>query len=243
MGVHRQHRRVDADRAPTKSSATSICRSRKPTGDYYGGTRPGNNLFAESLVCLDVKTGKRKWHFQTLHHGLWDYDLPAAPILADITVERPPDQGGRAGDQAGVPLRVRSRHRQAGVADRRAAGAAGERARREDSPTQPIPTKPPAFDQQGVAENDLIDFTPELKAEAKKIVDEYNYGPLYTPPEVVGTPKGKKGTIYVPGTNGGADWGGAAFDPETGILYVPSTHMPDIIGLVHSQNPESNCRG
>jgi quinoprotein glucose dehydrogenase len=110
------------------------------------------------------------------------------------------------------------------------------------SPTQPIPSKPPAFDQQGVSDKDLLDYTSELNAAAKKIIDEYNYGPLFTPPEVVDTPKGKNGTIYLPGTNGGADWGGAAFDPETGILYVPSTHMPDIVGLVHSQNPESNLQ-
>jgi quinoprotein glucose dehydrogenase len=108
------------------------------------------------------------------------------------------------------------------------------------SPTQPIPTKPPAFDQQGVSESDLLDYTPELKAESLRIINQYNYGPLFTPAEVVGTPKGKMGTIYAPGTNGGADWGGAGFDPESGILYIPSAHLPDIIGLVHSENPESN---
>jgi quinoprotein glucose dehydrogenase len=107
------------------------------------------------------------------------------------------------------------------------------------APTQPVPTKPPAFDQQGVSEKDLVDFTPELKAEALKIVSRYNYGPLYTPPEVVGTGKGKEGTIFMPGTNGGGNWGGASFDPETGILYVPSANLPDIIGLVKSQHPES----
>ena len=94
------------------------------------------------------------------------------------------------------------------------------------SPTQPIPTKPPAFDQQGVTENDLIDFTPELKAEALKIVSQYKYGPVYTPPTLL-NPNGPKGTIFMPGTNGGADWGGAAFDKETGILYVPSSHLSD----------------
>ena len=100
------------------------------TGDYYGGTRPGNNLFAESIVCLDAKTGKRVWHFQTLHHGLWDYDLPAAPVLADITVNGRRIKARRAGLEAGVRLRARSHQRPAGVADRRAAGAAGQRARR-----------------------------------------------------------------------------------------------------------------
>ena len=107
------------------------------------------------------------------------------------------------------------------------------------SPTQPIPTKPPAFDQQGVSEKDLIDFTPELKAEALKIVSEYKYGPLYTPPVLHGSPEGPKGTLLMPGTNGGADWGGAAFDKETGILYVPSAHLPDVLALGKSQHPES----
>ena len=90
-----------------------------------------------------------------------------------------------------------------------------------------------------MTENDLIDFTPELKAEAKKIVSEYKYGPLYTPPVLLGSADGPKGTLLVPGTNGGADWGGAAFDPETGILYVPSAHMPTVIALGKSQHPES----
>ena len=210
------------------------------TGDYYGGTRPGNNLFAESIVCLDAKTGKRVWHFQTLHHGLWDYDLPAAPILTDIRVNgRTVKALAQVTKQAYTFVLDRTNGKPIFPVEERAVPK-GEAPGEWYSPTQPIPTRPPAFDQQGVADKDLLDYTPELKAEAKKIVDEYNYGPLYTPPEVVGTPKGKKGTIYLPGTNGGADWGGAAFDPETGILYVPSTHMPDIIGLVHSENPESN---
>ena len=110
-----------------------------PTSDYYGGHRPGNNLFAESLVCVDLKTGQRKWHFQFVHHPIWDYDMSSAPLLADITVERPADQGGRAAEQAGVPLRVRSRHRPAGLADRRAAGAADRRARREDVADAAVP--------------------------------------------------------------------------------------------------------
>ena len=195
------------------------------TGDYYGGMRPGNHLFTESLLCLDVKTGKRVWHFQTVHHGLWDYDLPAAPILVDIKVN------GRNVKAVAQLTKTAFTF----VFDR-VTGAPiwpieerpvpqGEAPGEWYSPTQPVPTKPPAFDQQGVSDKDLLDYTPALKAEAKKIIDEYNYGPLFTPPEVAGTPKGKKGTIQVPGTVGGADWGGAAFDPETGILYVPSTRI------------------
>ena len=210
------------------------------TGDYFGGTRPGNNLFAESILCLDAKTGKRVWHFQTLHHGIWDYDLPAAPILGDIKVNgRTVKAIAQVSKQAYVYVLDRVTGKPIWPIEERPVPK-GEVPGEWYSPTQPIPTKPPAFDQQGVADKDLIDYTPELKAEARKIVDEYNYGPLFTPAEVVGTPKGKKGTIYLPGTNGGADWGGAAFDPETGILYVPSTHMPDIVGLVHSENTESN---
>ena len=210
------------------------------TGDYFGGTRPGNNLFAESILCLDAKTGKRVWHFQTLHHGIWDYDLPAAPILGDIKVNgRTVKAIAQVSKQAYVYVLDRVTGKPIWPIEERPVPK-GEVPGEWYSPTQPIPTKPPAFDQQGVTDKDLIDYTPELKADARKIVDEYNYGPLFTPAEVVGTPKGKKGTIYLPGTNGGADWGGAAFDPETGILYVPSTHMPDIVGLVHSENTESN---
>ena len=101
-----------------------------PTGDYYGGHRPGNNLFGESLVAVDLQTGKRRWHYQLVHHGIWDMDIPCAPILVDITVNGRHDQGRRAADQAGVPLRVRSRDRRADLADRGAAGAEGRRARR-----------------------------------------------------------------------------------------------------------------
>ena len=110
-----------------------------PTGDYYGGNRPGNTLFDESLVALDLKTGKRKWHYQTVHHGLWDYDLPCAPILFDMTRERPPRQGAGATDQAGVPVRAESRNRRADLADRGAAGAAVDGPGREDQPDAALP--------------------------------------------------------------------------------------------------------
>ena len=212
------------------------------TGDYYGGARPGGHLFAESLLCLDATTGKRVWHFQTVHHGLWDYDLPAAPILVDIKVNgRNVKAVAQLTKTAFTFVFDRVTGKPIWPIEERPAPK-GEAPGEWYSPTQPVPTRPPAFDQQGVAENDLLDYTPALKAEAKKIIDEYNYGPLFTPPEVAGTPKGKKGTIQVPGTNGGADWGGAAFDPETGILYVPSAHLPDIVGLARSENPESNVQ-
>jgi quinoprotein glucose dehydrogenase len=209
------------------------------TGDYYGGTRPGNNLFAESIMCLDAKTGTRVWHFQTLHHGIWDYDLPAAPVLADITVNgRRIRAVAQVSKQAYVYVLDRVTGQPVWPIEERPVPQ-GNVPGEWYSPTQPIPTRPPAFDQQGVSEKDLIDFTPELKAEALKIVSEYKYGPLYTPPVLKGSPEGPKGTILMPGTNGGADWGGASFDKETGILYVPSAHLPTIIALGKSEHPES----
>jgi glucose dehydrogenase len=209
------------------------------TGDYYGGTRPGNNLFAESVMCLDAKTGTRVWHFQTLHHGIWDYDLPAAPVLADITVNgRRIRAVAQVSKQAYVYVLDRVTGQPVWPIEERPVPQ-GNVPGEWYSPTQPIPTRPPAFDQQGVSEKDLIDFTPELKAEALKIVSEYKYGPLYTPPVLKGSPEGPKGTILMPGTNGGADWGGASFDKETGILYVPSAHLPTIIALGKSEHPES----
>jgi quinoprotein glucose dehydrogenase len=183
--------------------------------DYYGGHRLGDNLFAESILCLDVKTGRRVWHFQTVHHGLWDYDNPAAANLLDISV------GGR-------PIKALAQITKQGftfVLDRvtgnpvwpieeRAVPASdvpGEIA----SKTQPVPAKPLPFEAQGVSENDLIDFTPELRAQALEAVKGFKLGPLYTPPSI-------EGTVQRPGAVGGANWGGAAVDPETGILYVPS---------------------
>ena len=163
------------------------------TGDYYGGTRPGNNLFAESIMCLDAKTGKRVWHFQTIHHGLWDYDLPAAPVLADITVNgRRIKAVAQVSKQAFVYVLDRVTGQPVWPIEERPVPQ-GNVPGEWYSPTQPIPTKPPPFDQQGVSEKDLIDFTPELKAEALKIVSEYKYGPVYTPPVLLGDPSGPKG--------------------------------------------------
>ena len=209
------------------------------TGDYYGGTRPGNNLFAESIVCLDAKTGKRVWHYQILHHGLWDYDLPAAPILADINVNgRRIKAVAQVTKQAFVFVFDRTNGQPVWPINERPVPQ-GNVPGEWYSPTQPIPSKPPAFDQQGVSEADLIDFTPELKAEAMKLVSGYKLGPVYTPPVLLGDPEAPKGLILVPGTNGGGNWGGAAFDKESGILYVPSAKLPDVLALGKSLHPES----
>lgn len=213
------------------------------TSDMYGGHRPGNNLYANTLVAVRCDNGQRVWHYQLVHHDLWDWDLPAAPVLANITV------GGRA-IQAVVQV---TKQAFAFVFDR-ATGepvwpieerpvpqsrTPGERT----SPTQPFPTKPPAFDRQGITEDDLIDFTPELRAEALEIVKRYVIGPMFTPPSVKGNgPTDTKGTIQMPGSVGGADWQGAAFDPETGMLYVQSITGPFVADIVPGDPEKTNLR-
>ncbi len=212
-----------------------------PTGDYYGGHRPGDNLFAESLVCLDATTGERIWHFQAVHHGLWDYDFPAAPTLVDITVD------GREVKAVAITSKQANTY----VFDR----VTGEPVwpieerpvPRGDVPgewyaaTQPFPTKPPAYDQQGVTIDDLIDFTPELRDEAIAMLDDYVWGPFFTPPTLIDDrPGGTQGSLVVPGLVGGTDWNGAGVDPETGILYVPSVHSGTVVGLGRSEHPRSD---
>lgn len=196
-----------------------------PNNDYYGVARPGNGLFGESLVCLRAETGERVWHFQMTHHGLWDYDLPAAPILVDLPTARGvvpavvqlTKQGfafvfNRLNGEPIWPLEERPAPQQGAMP--------GERL----SPTQPVPTRPPAFDRQGLSEDDLIDFTPELRQEASKILSHYQHGPLYTPPSA-------RGTVNSPGNSGGAYWAGGAFDPATRRLFVPSITTPFVLTL------------
>ena len=183
--------------------------------DYYGGHRLGNNLFAESILCLDLETGKRVWHFQMVHHGLWDYDNPAAPTLLNINVAgRPVKALAQITKQGFVYAFDRTNGRPLWPIEERpvpASDVPGERA----SPTQPFPTRPAAFEYQGVTLNDLADFTPEIRAIAAKAIQGFRIGPLFTPPSV-------EGTIQRPSSSGGGNWGGAAADPETGMLYVPS---------------------
>ena len=203
------------------------------TNDMYGGHRLGDNLYTSSIVCLDAKTGKRVWHFQTVHHDLFDYDNPAAPMLADITV------GGRrikavvqVTKQGLVFVLDRVTGRPVWPIEERPVPQStvpGERT----SATQPIPTRPAAFERQGVQMDDLIDFTPELRAEALAIATRYVMGPLYTPPSVRGEGGGATlGTLQLPGSNGGVAWTGAAFDPETQRLYIPSKTNPFAADLV-----------
>jgi len=214
-----------------------------PTSDMYGGHRLGNNLFSDSLVCLKAETGERVWHFQLVHHDLWDYDLPAAPILADIRVNGKPikavvqvtKQGfafvfDRVTGQPVWPIEERPVPQSATPGERTA-------------PTQPFPTKPAPFERQGVSVDDLIDFTPELRREAIDITKRYVVGPLFTPPSIKGdAPNDTKGTLQLPGSVGGADWNGAALDPETGILYVPSVTGTFAADLVSGNTVKSNLR-
>jgi quinoprotein glucose dehydrogenase len=206
-----------------------------PTNDFYGGHRPGHNLFAESLVVLDARTGKRVWHFQGVHHGVWDYDFPAAPTLADITVNRKRIQAAIQVSKQGFAYVF---DRRTGVPvwpieERKVppSSVPGERL----SSTQPFPTKPPPFEPQGFGEDDLIDYTPELRAHALEILKRFDHGPLFTPPSL-------RGAIQMPGWAGGANFGGAAFDPETGMLYVPSYRSPIVVQLVTPDSEKSNFR-
>lgn len=183
--------------------------------DFYGGHRLGDNLFAESLVAVDIDSGKRIWHFQTVHHGLWDYDNPAGPNLLDVTIDgRPIEAIAQISKQGFIYTFDRTNGRPVWPIEERAvppSDVPGEQA----SPTQPFPTKPAPFEEQGVTSGDLVDFTPELRAMALEAVKPFRLGPLYTPPTL-------EGTVVRPSTVGGGNWSGAAVDPETGMLYVPS---------------------
>ena len=206
-----------------------------PTNDSYGGDRLGDNLYAESIVCLDVKTGERVWHFQAVHHGLWDYDFASVPVLGDITVDdRRIKAVMVASKQAFVYVFDRATGEPVWPIEERSVPAStvpGEQA----SPTQPFPTKPPPFDLQGATVDNLMDFTPELRASAVEALNEFVHGPLYTPPS-------QRGTLILPGTRGGSNWGGAGFDPETGLLYVPSRTAPAFLRVGASRSPSEAQR-
>ena len=202
-----------------------------PTGDYYGGHRPGNGLFGESLVAVDLHTGQRKWHYQLVHHGIWDMDIPCAPILADITINgqtvkavaQPTKQANlyvfnRVTGQPIWPIMERPVEK-------------GDVPGEWYSPTQPFPTKPPAYDRQGVSINDLIDFTPELRAEAEKIVARYKIGPMFTPP-VVSKREGPLASLTLATASGGTNWAGGSYDPEMHRVFVYSQSSLTALGLV-----------
>ena len=203
-----------------------------PTSDFYGGHRPGNNLFGETLVCVDLKTGVRKWHFQLVHHPLWDMDISSAPILADITVDgkpvkavaQPTKQGflyvfDRVTGQPVWPMPEKPVE-------------VGTVPSEWYSHTQPIPSKPPAYSRNGVSIDDLIDFTPALRERAKEIVSKYHLGPVFTPP-TVSKLEGPLGTLTMGTASGGTNWPGGSYDPETHIVYVYACNSCiEPIGLV-----------
>jgi quinoprotein glucose dehydrogenase len=200
-----------------------------PTSDYYGGHRLGDNLFAESIVAVDIRTGERKWHFQAVHHGVWDYDFPTHANLLDVTVD---------GRQIKALAQV-SKQGFTYVFDRETGEPVWpieERPVETDtnldgevlSATQPFPTKPPPFEYQGSSIDDLVDFTPEIRAMAVEAVRGFRLGPLFTPPmnTVEG---GVQGTIQRPAIDGGANLQGSGVDPETGVLYVPSNNSFSVL--------------
>lgn len=206
-----------------------------PTNDWYGGHRLGDGLFAESLVCVDAATGQRVWHFQTVHHGVWDYDLPGAPVLCDIKVDGQPIKAVAQITKTGFTFVFdRVTGKPVWPIEERPVPPStvpGEKL----SPTQPYPTKPAPYERQGSTEDNLIDFTPELREEALKILNAYDHGPLFTPPT-------ERGTVNLPGWGGGGNWWGAAFDPDTGQFYVPSMTNPIVVQLVPPQPERSNFR-
>ncbi len=204
-----------------------------PTHNEYGGNRPGDNLYAESLVCVDAKTGERVWHFQAVHHGVWDYDFATRPILADITVDgRPIKAVIQISKQAFTYVFDRKTGEPVWPIEERPVPQStvpGE----QTAPTQPFPTKPPAFDIQGTTEDRLVDFTPELRSRALGQLQQFEHGPIFTPPS-------ETGTIFLPGMLGGSNWGGAGFDPETGVLYVPSRTEPTVYRLLPGDPQQTN---
>ena len=214
-----------------------------PTIDYFGGFHPGDNLFSTSILALDTETGERRWHFQTVHHDVWNYDNPTAPNLIDITVD------GRQ-----IPALVQTTKQSwAYVLNRETGEPVWPIEEREVpqsdvpgehlSPTQPFPTRPAPYEMQGITEDDLIDFTPELKAEALEIASNFRLGPIFNPPSRENAPDGTEASIHCPGANGGANIpGGAAVDPETGILYVASIKACSAPRLIPGTDvdPDSN---
>src|SRR4029077_14375265 len=202
-----------------------------PTGDYYGGHRPGNGLFGESLVAVDLQTGKLRWHFQLVHHGIWDMDIPCAPILTNITVN------GRTIKAVAQPTKqafLYVLNRETGLPIWPIEEKPVEKGTVPGEwypPTQPFPTKPPAYDRQGFQLDDLIDFTPALRAEGVKIVSQYKLAPVFTPP-AASKLEGPLATLALATSAGGTNWPGGSYDPETHTIYVFSQRSMSTLGLV-----------
>jgi glucose dehydrogenase len=207
-----------------------------PTGDYYGGDRHGDNLFSSGLVAVDVKTGERQWHHQFIHHDIWDWDVPSAPIIADLP------NGRKVVMSVTKQSWVYTFDRLTGepiwpIVERPV--PAGDVPGEWYSPTQPFPTRPAPFDRQGFSEDDLIDFTPELRALALESIEGFRLSPtIYTPPSQTDAPDGTRGLLSLPSSTGGSNWESSALDPDTGILYVPSRTQLQVLSL--SKNPDSD---
>jgi quinoprotein glucose dehydrogenase len=185
-----------------------------PSGDYWGGWRQGANLFAESLVCLDALTGRRKWHFQAVHHGLWDYDFASAPTLATTMVDgKTVDVVAQVSKQGFTYVFDRVTGRPIWPIEERAVDTTTDVPGERPYATQPFPTRPPPLVPQGISLEDANDLTPAIKALAEEQLKRFRLGPLFTPPSL-------RGTVQRPSQVGAANWGGAAFDPETALLYV-----------------------
>ena len=203
-----------------------------PTNDYYGGHRHGDNLFSDSLVAVDIDSGDRLWHFQAIHHDVWDWDFPCAPIIADVMIDgverkivaQPSKQAwlyvfDRITGEPIWPIEERPIEQ---------SDVPGELL----SATQPYPTKPPAYDRQGVSLDDLVDFTPELRRRAEEIAARHRIGPIFTP-ITVSEPDGVIGTLMLPSAGGGTNWPGGSIDPETGIAYLYSFTNVTVLGLIN----------
>ncbi len=201
------------------------------TGDLYGGHRPGANLYSSSLVALDARTGQPAWHYQLVHHDIWDWDNPTAPILADVTVDgRPRRIVAQITKQSFVYVFDRATGEPIWPIEERPVpqtDVPGE----WTSPTQPIPTRPAPFDRQGFTEGDLLDFTPEIRERARAVANRHRWGTLFSPPSAMNE-DGTGGTLMMPSTTGGANWEGAALDPTSGVLFVPSVSSPSVYGLI-----------
>jgi len=202
-----------------------------PLADTYGGHRPGNNLYGNSLVCLDAKSGAVVWYFQMIHHDIWDWDNPTAPILMNLVIDGKPIKAvAQITKQAFVYTFDRTNGKPVWPIEERPVGKTdvpGE----VTSPTQPFPTKPPAFDRQGFADADLIDFTPALHAEAVEGTKVFRKGPIFTPGSLADAADGTSGTLVLPSFTGGANWEGGSFDPDTSTLYVGSYTQPSVAAL------------
>jgi quinoprotein glucose dehydrogenase len=204
------------------------------TSDLYGGHRPGDNVYSSSLVCLDVRTGRVVWHVQQIHHDIWDYDNTTAPVLMDITID------GRSRKIVALLTKQAFTY----VFDRVTGEPIWPIVERpvpqSDVPgektaaTQPFPTKPPAFDRQGFTVDDVVDFTPGIRARALEALKGYRLGAMYAPPSLANAPDGTRGTLILPGVTGGAQWEHGAADPETGMLYVGSATLPSLVALEKS---------